>query len=114
MLIRLSLLLALATPVAAETCYFGANGTHATILPGAEAFAEIVVENRLAARSVRTCELTLYGVTFAVDYDAAPGELPDNVSVAVPPNFTADPPSAVIADNDQFTFLIHLGNAPGF
>jgi hypothetical protein len=113
-MIRLALFLALLpASVLAETCYFGPHGTSAEIQPGAETFAEIVLRNKLAGRLVDTCEVTIFGATFAVYYDPGKGGVPDDVSITVPPGFAAEPPEAVIADGDTFTFLIRLGDAPG-
>ena len=103
-----------AAPAYAETCYFGPHGTSATIQPGAETFAEIVLRNKLAGRTVDTCEVSIFGATFAVHYDPGKGGVPDDVAVTVPPGFAADPPEAVIADGHTFTFLIRLGSVPGF
>lgn len=115
MIRAIALCLALvASPAGAETCYFGANGTSATIKPGNETFAEILLQNKMAVRAVPTCDLELFGVVATVTYDAKPGDTPDTVSISVPPGFVANPESAVIADGESFTFDIELGQSLGF
>jgi hypothetical protein len=91
----------------AETCFYGNdNGTRATIQPHDEAFAEIVIDNRLAHRARPVCDLTIFGVTVSLEYAAGSGALPDWFIATVPPGFTADPAQVLIDDNDTGSILI--------
>ena len=105
----------IATSAAADTCRYG-NGPIATsvsIAPGDESFAVVTIDNKLAARARTTCDLTIYGVTVTVEYDAGAGALPDWFRISVPPGFVAVPPQILIDDGDTGRVLIVLDGGVG-
>lgn len=106
-----TLFILLATSLQADTaCNFGTAHrtppTNVVIQPHEEAFAEIIVENTLTRQHRRTCDLTLFGVTFTVEYSQARGTLPDDFTTTVPPGFRADPPVLTVDDFDSGSILI--------
>jgi hypothetical protein len=105
----------LAAPAYADTCAFGPGdiATRATLQPHDEAFAVVVLDNKLAARDRSMCDLTLYGVTVRVFYDSAQGSAPDWFHVHVPPGFVADPPSVLVADGARGQVLIWISGGLG-
>ena len=105
----------LATSAGADTCRYG-NGPIATsvsIAPGDDSFAVVTIDNKLAARARTTCDLTIYGVTVTVEYDAGSGALPDWFRISVPPGFAAVPPQILIDDGDSGQVLIVLDDGVG-
>ena len=102
-----------ATSAAADTCHYGNPGTTVSIAPGDESFAVVTIDNKLAARARTTCDLTIYGVTVTVEYDAGAGALPDWFSVTVPRGFAAVPPQILIDDGDTGRVLIVLEKGLG-
>jgi hypothetical protein len=106
---RLILALALlTTPAHADTCEFGPGGTRVAIAPGENTFAVVTIFNALANQWRTTCDLTLYGVTVQVRYDAGSGRTPDWFHVTVPPGFRAEPPSILLEDFTSGEVEIHI------
>ena len=112
--LALAALLATASAARADSCTYGSetSGTRVTIIPHDEAFAEIVIHNKLAARLHTHCRVTLFGVTVSVDYDAGSGSLPDWFFTNAPSGFRADPPQLLLDDGDTGSVLIwHEGGS---
>ena len=105
----------LAIPAAADTCRYGPNSvaTQVSIEPHETAFAVVTIDNKLAFRAQRLCDLTLFGVTVTVEYDAGSGSLPDWFRVTVPPGFVAVPAEILIDDHDSGQVLIVLEKGVG-
>lgn len=113
-MIRTAIFAALfATSAAADTCHYGSPGTTVSIAPGDASFAVVTIDNKLAARARTICDLTIYGVTVTVEYDAGSGALPDWFFVTVPRGFVAVPPQILIDDNDSGKVLIVLDGGLG-
>ena len=104
-----------AAPVAADTCRYGPNSvaTQVTIEPHETAFAIVHIDNKLAFRTERYCDLTIFGVTVTVEYDPGSGALPDWFRVTVPRGFVAVPAEILIDDRDQGQVLIVLEKGLG-
>jgi hypothetical protein len=101
-------LVLLTAPAHADTCEFGPNGTRVSIAPGDESFAVVSIYNALASQFRTTCDLTIYGVTVQVRYDAGRGREPDWFHVTVPPGFRAEPPSILLDDFTSGEVEIHI------
>ena len=113
-MIRTTIFAALFTAsAAADTCHYGSPGTTVSIAPGDDSFAVVTIDNKLAARARTTCDLTIYGVTVQIEYDAGSGALPDWFFVTVPPGFVAVPPQILIDDGDTGRVLIVLDGGVG-
>jgi hypothetical protein len=98
----------------ADTCqYGGPHGTRASIQPHDEAFAEIVITNRLAPRHRTTCDLVLFGVTISLQYDAGAGSLPDWFIPTLPQGFRAEPEKLLLDDSTEGSILIWLEDGVG-
>jgi hypothetical protein len=111
---RLAILAALlCAPAHASTCEYYPAGTSVTIAPHDNAFAQVHISNRLAPRNHDTCDLTIYGVTVSVFYDATLGDSADWFHVSVPQGFIAVPPQILINDRDTGTVLIILDGGIG-
>ena len=111
----MALAIAMAAPAQAETCYYGspANGTNITIQPHDEAFAEIVIDNRLAFAYRRVCTVSQFGVGVTVRYLAGPGDEPDWFEIEVPPGFVAEPPSILLEDKTHGSVIIWIDGGAG-
>ena len=108
-------LLALTSPALSDTCFYGSQtaGTRVTIQPHDEAFAELVIDNRLSFRSHATCDLTIYGQTVQVLYDPADNLDPDWFFVTTPPTLRADPPQILVDDRDTASVLLWMTGEAG-
>ena len=110
------LLLALfAAPATADTCRYGPNtvATQVSIEPHETAFAVVHIENKLAFRTERYCDLTIFGVTVTVEYDPGAGAIADWFRVTVPAGFVAVPAEILIDDRDEGQVLIFLEKGLG-
>lgn len=105
---RLAFALCLAaSPALADTCDFGANGTRATIAPHEQAWAQVIIDNRLAPRLREgPCVLTHEGRDVVVMYAAQPGRDPDAFGVEPPEGFVAVPAWVVVEDGAATVVLI--------
>lgn len=105
----LAALALLATPAHAATwCEFGPNGKHATIAPDDNHFARVQINNRLASRKQSTCDLTLWGVTVQVLYEAAPFDAPDTFHISPPAGFIAVPDTLTLDERTSGVVFIVL------
>jgi len=105
----MSCLSACIIPASAATfCAFGLPGTSTWIEPGDDVFAVVSIRNELDSTVRNFCDLSIYGVTFRVEYAPERGRLPDWFHVTVPPGFRADPPSILLDDETGGEVLIIL------
>lgn len=104
-----------AAPATADTCRYGPNtvATQVTIEPHETAFAVVHIQNKLAFRTERYCDLTIFGVTVTVEYDPGAGAIADWFRVTVPAGFVAVPAEILIDDRDQGQVLIVLEKGLG-
>jgi hypothetical protein len=103
----------LAAPAYAETCEYATAGTSVTIAPHDTEFAQVHISNRLAPRNYTDCDLTIYGVTVTVTYDALDFDAPDWFHVTVPPGFVAVPPSILLDERTTGQVLIVIDGGLG-
>jgi hypothetical protein len=96
-----------------RTCRYDTsqNATNVLLRESDEAFAELVINNRLAFRSEDFCQVTIFGVTITVEYQPGPQSRPDWFYVTVPDGFRADPASVLLEDGTTFTVTIWLDPA---
>lgn len=108
--LRLPALVALACLAAgaarAEVCHYGTSGTNVRIAPHGDAWAEVVIDNRLAARTRHVCELRLDGLTVSVRYLPGSGAIPDDFEVIAPEGYIAIPARLRVDDGAGATVLI--------
>jgi hypothetical protein len=96
-----------ASPALADTCDFGANGTRASIAPHPQAWAQVVIDNRLAPRFREgPCVLHHDGRDVVVMYAAEPGRDPDEFTVTPPDGFVADPGWLILEDGAATVVII--------
>ena len=93
-------------------CRYGSASvsTNISIEPHEDAFARLIIDNKLASRDTHICEVFLYGVKVVVNYDAGRGAKPDWFHITVPPGFVAEPSSILIEDKYMGEVIIrHVG-----
>jgi hypothetical protein len=100
--------------LAGNTCLWGNDaGTNVLIQPHDEAFAEVIIDNRLTARRKPVCEVVLFGVPVQIEYLQRPSTAPDDFVVTVPSGFRADPAEITIDDFDTDSVLIWIDEGVG-